>query len=73
MKPSEWRWLKFSTGRIRKCHYCRCELNFFTATVDHYYPRFRGGSNDPLNFRLACAPCNNAKGSMHPRDFKKRA
>ena len=34
------------------------------ATVDHYVPRSKGGTNREKNLRTCCKPCNEAKGSM---------
>jgi 5-methylcytosine-specific restriction endonuclease McrA len=44
------------------CYYCGRPLNDATATLDHVFPRCRGGTNIKTNLVLACAPCNGAKG-----------
>lgn len=58
-----------------KCFYCgeqtvlspvRIENQ---ATVDHYIPTSRGGSNADSNRVLACVECNMAKGSMMPEEY----
>jgi 5-methylcytosine-specific restriction endonuclease McrA len=43
-----------------RCEYCHApELAFnFKFEIDHCDPRSRGGSNDLLNFALACPVCN---------------
>jgi hypothetical protein len=52
------------------CCYCGRHLKRAEATVDHYMPRFLGGSDDPANLRLACFGCNNLKGGMHPDEWE---
>lgn len=47
-----------------KCHYCGKVLEYEEATVDHFIPRAKGGSNDIENKVLSCGPCNVKKGSM---------
>ncbi len=38
------------------------------ATIDHYVPLSRGGSNALSNLRLACGPCNWRRGNALPDD-----
>ena len=58
--------------RDKKCFYCGCETVLplkgivcahkpNTATVDHFVPIKRGGTNDPSNKVLACFTCNSDK------------
>ncbi len=49
--------------RTRTCHWCRCQIDMKTATVDHVVPLSRGGSNQSDNLVLACKPCNQARAS----------
>ncbi len=44
----------------RRCVYCGDVEGPFH--IDHLFPVSRGGSNNPNNLVLACAPCNLAKG-----------
>lgn len=44
------------------CHYCGCELDDATATLEHIWPVSRGGSNRLLNLVLACFLCNLERG-----------
>lgn len=37
------------------------------ATIEHIWPRTRGGGNDLENIALACAGCNREKGERHDR------
>lgn len=64
MSPSEYRRLKFQPGhKTRRCWLCGCELTFASATVDHLTPKSRGGRDMRQNYRLACSPCNSARGN----------
>ena len=33
------------------------------ATLDHFIPKSKGGSDDPSNLLTCCLGCNNSKGS----------
>lgn len=48
------------------CRWCGCLLTEETATLDHIIPLHKGGMNNPNNYALACAPCNNKRGSDMP-------
>lgn len=64
-----------------KCIHCRAALivdpqrpNASVATVEHIVPQALGGRHSPENLALACARCNNQKGTRidplglaHPR------
>ncbi|WP_405889218.1 RNA-guided endonuclease IscB [Streptomyces sp. NBC_01136] len=45
----------------RACAYC--DATGIPLNIDHLRPRSRGGSDRISNLVLACAPCNQAKGS----------
>ena len=53
------------------CCYCKQRLRRREATVDHYVPLALGGADAPYNWRLACAPCNNAKDDMPPEEWER--
>ena len=53
----------------RRCVYCAARLELHLATVDHVYPRARGGAHVPGNLVAACGRCNRLKGDMLPQDF----
>lgn len=52
-----------------KCHYCRCEININTMTVDHVIPTSRGGVNRIYNMVASCSDCNSLKGVMDYHEF----
>lgn len=54
----------------RCCKYCLAPLGFSESTADHRVPRSKGGTNVKANIVAACGPCNVAKGSMAPAEFK---
>lgn len=49
-----------------KCARCGVDLAPEEATMDHIRPRHEGGRGTLENLQLACAACNNAKGSGDP-------
>lgn len=46
------------------CHYCTVSLNIETATIDHFIPKSKCGSNDLRNLVLSCKSCNQEKSSF---------
>ena len=61
---------RFDKAAQIPCRYCGRVLVRSTATVDHKWPRSRGGSNAVTNLTIACFDCNNDKGSMTFDEFK---
>ncbi|MCE9671967.1 HNH endonuclease [Myxococcus stipitatus] len=68
---------------VGKCLHCNGHLlvgldgePISRATVEHILPRTAGGTDTPENLALACARCNQGKGSRHdphyPRDARAR-
>jgi 5-methylcytosine-specific restriction endonuclease McrA len=48
------------------CQYCgRRESD---STIDHVYPKFRGGTRSWENLVTSCKPCNRRKGGRSPRE-----
>jgi len=54
-----------------RCYYCGVEVGD-TYHVDHVVPISKGGSNDPSNLVVACAPCNLRKNDKLPHEFAGR-
>jgi len=52
-----------------RCCYCDAELTYEKATIDHYLPKFHGGTNKRDNLRLSCHPCNALKANMTPWEW----
>jgi 5-methylcytosine-specific restriction endonuclease McrA len=52
-----------------RCAYCGVIFaSIHEATIDHLIPTSRGGTDAFRNLRLACQPCNAAKGNKLPDD-----
>ena len=50
-------------------HRCQCCHERFSSkdlTIDHVYPKSKGGDDHEMNYLLLCKTCNNKKGSMTP-------
>lgn len=54
----------------RRCRFCTKHLQFHQASLDHYLPRSKGGTNDIFNLILSCKKCNKLKKSSIPPDFE---
>jgi 5-methylcytosine-specific restriction endonuclease McrA len=54
-----------------KCAYCRKALRG-KFHVDHIMPLSKGGTNEPRNIQLTCAPCNLQKHDKHPIEFARQ-
>lgn len=57
--------------RNRRCYWCGKELakNGRNCTLDHIFPRSRGGQNTIDNLVLACGSCNMSKGSKSTEEW----
>jgi len=62
MSPTDFLDRKFASDRPRTCWMCGCVLTRCSATVDHLKPQAKGGRDAAENYKLACKPCNNARG-----------
>lgn len=51
------------------CAYCSCPLDDYSRTVDHLYPRSKGGVLSNRNKRPCCQRCNSLKGDMDVNEF----
>jgi 5-methylcytosine-specific restriction endonuclease McrA len=53
-----------------RCQYCGEKKSPAELTLDHIYPRSRGGDNTPVNIVAACLACNNRKGNRTPEEAR---
>lgn len=74
VRVNKLKWLYFKHNNLRAqeclCHYCGTILNFKAATLDHKKPKSKGGLKRCVsNIVLACAKCNQEKGSKSYEEF----
>jgi 5-methylcytosine-specific restriction endonuclease McrA len=53
-----------------RCQYCGERKLPAALTLDHIFPRSRGGDNSPVNIVTACLGCNNRKGNRTPEEAR---
>lgn len=53
-----------------RCQYCGEKKSPAELTLDHIFPRSRGGDNTPVNIVAACLACNNRKGNRMPEEAR---
>ncbi|MEH2057943.1 MAG: HNH endonuclease [Nostoc sp.] len=54
------------------CWWCGHYITTDKVTIEHLFPKSRGGSNSLENLRLACLTCNRSRGnSLFPPGWKK--
>ena len=53
-----------------RCQYCGEKKGAQSLTLDHIFPRSRGGDNSPINIVTACVACNTRKGSRTPEEAR---
>lgn len=51
------------------CVYCGQILSIQNFTLDHKYPKSKGGTRRRSNLVLSCQPCNQEKGSTSYNTF----
>lgn len=51
-----------------ECQYCGEFVFESESTLDHVFPRSRGGKNSWTNLVLACKPCNRYKANRTPEE-----
>ena len=56
--------------RDRVCQLCGATREQERLEVDHIVPRSKGGTNDPDNLQVLCAPCNRGKSNRDDTDFR---
>jgi hypothetical protein len=53
-------------AQAHRCAECEAPIGKTTGTIDHVFPRARGGPDMPGNLLLLCEPCNKAKAHGDP-------
>ena len=53
-----------------RCGYCGVAIESHALTIDHIFPKSRGGRNDVENLMLACRPCNGGKGTKSLEEYR---
>lgn len=53
------------------CAYCKCPLDEYSFTLDHLYPKSRGGVLSNKNKVPCCGDCNKMKGNMDVVEFNR--
>lgn len=61
--------LKKYNGR---CAYCGNPITAGTMTIDHIFPKSKGGQRTERNMRPSCFLCNQIKADLNGYAFKKR-
>ena len=51
------------------CAYCKTPLDEYSRTVDHLYPKSRGGKLSNSNKVPSCGDCNKLKANMSVVEF----
>ncbi len=54
-----------------QCPYCEKIIPFNEISVDHIQPRSDGGLADISNIQLTCLRCNQLKGGLNDRDYRR--
>lgn len=52
------------------CQYCAKKFGVKDLTLDHVFPKSKGGENDPTNLVTACKVCNNRKADRTPEEAR---
>tara|TARA_R110000868_G_scaffold352154_1_gene613393 strand:+ start:159 stop:482 length:324 start_codon:yes stop_codon:yes gene_type:complete len=56
---------------LNVCAYCNTQLDNLSRTVDHLYPKSRGGILSNKNKVPACGDCNKLKANMNIKEFQR--
>jgi len=54
---------------LQKCYYCNKPLKLSQTTLDHYFPKALGGTDEYFNLVTCCKRCNKIKGRNIPNDL----
>ena len=59
--------LRYLYKRYRgRCQICGDKFDVKDMTIEHVYPKSKGGPKEDHNITLTCQPCNCKKGAMYP-------
>ena len=65
------KWRAFIYARDgNRCAYCGQVFRDSELSVDHFWPSFLGGTDDPVNLVTACLPCGQLKAHLPPLFFR---
>ena len=56
---------------LNVCAYCKTSLDEYSRTVDHLFPKSRGGKLSNSNKVPCCGDCNKMKANMSAPEFVK--
>ena len=56
---------------LNVCAYCKTTLDNYSRTVDHLFPKSRGGKLSNDNKVPCCGDCNKMKGNMSITEFSR--
>jgi hypothetical protein len=48
------------------CQICGEQFDIKDMTIEHVYPKSKGGPKEDFNVTLTCQPCNCKKGALYP-------
>lgn len=54
----------------KKCFYCKKYLKYRQITLDHYFPKSKGGTSEIFNLVLSCKKCNKLKKNIIPTNYE---
>jgi hypothetical protein len=53
-----------------RCYYCGVRLTKDNYSIDHLFPKSRGGKNEANNKKACCKECNSEKGNMTEEEYR---
>lgn len=53
-----------------RCRFCQKAIRYDKMSLDHYYPRSAGGTDDVFNLVTSCKRCNCQKQNKLPEDVE---
>ena len=65
------RWRAVIASNESKCAYCGKKVWGSTRHIDHKRPRSKGGKTEYDNLQVTCQPCNQEKGDMSDREYRR--